>query len=335
MFLLVSLFVFLAGCGSNNAGNSGASGNEEAAKRIALVLPKEIGSEVFLIQIDNGLKKAGNEFGAVVKTIESADATSSFEQNMRATIGENYDLIITATFEAEDVLKKVATEYPDQAFAIIDSEVGLPNVRGVVFKEYEAAYLLGAAAGLSTKSNVVGIVAAIDAPFITKWTTPFENAMKSVNPEAKLLINYVGSFSDPAKAKEMAYYQHANGADFIAGIAALSHLGVFEAAKEKGFYTSGQDVDQTELAPEQIVLSQLKATDVATYNTVKDFVAGDFTFDTTAYGLKEGGVGLTFVTTESKSQLSPFVGQEVIDQVKAIYEDIVSGTIVVENPLAQ
>jgi basic membrane protein A len=250
-------------------------------------------------------------------------------------VAEGYDLIITSSFEAEDALKKVAAENPDSQFAIIDTVVDLPNVQSVNFREFEAAYLLGAAAGLTTKSNKVGMVTAMDIPLMKKWTVPFEEGLKSTNPEAQFMVNYVGSFTDPAKAKELALLQASKGADFIAGAAAVGDLGVFEAAKEKGFYTSGQDVDRTVLDPEHIVLSQLKGTDAAAYETVKSFAEGNFKSGIVEYGLKEEGVGLTYVTDESETPLHDFVGQDTIDKVTVIKDEIVAGTLVIENPLNQ
>ncbi|MGF7046883.1 basic membrane protein A [Paenibacillus sp. DS2015] len=335
---MIMITVLLAACGSNTekdeqSTNSG-SGDQAKSKKIALVLPEKIGVNPFFVQMDEGFTKAGTEFGVEVKTIQSTDP-AAFEQNLRAAVAENYDLIITATFQAEDALKKVAAENPDKPFAIIDTTVDLPNVRSVGFREYEAAYLLGATAGLSTKTNIVGMVAAVDIPLIKKYTEGFSQGLASTNPDAEFLVNYVGGFADPAKAKELALVTFGKGADFIAGAAATGDLGVFEAAEEKGFYTSGQDVDRTELDPEHIVLSQLKSTDTVTYETVKDFVNDTFEYGAVNYGLKENGVGVTFVTHDSKSPLSPFIGQEVIDKVKKIHEDIISGTIVIKDPLQQ
>ncbi len=333
LFIFITLFTFLlAGCGANDTTKSAGEKTEENAKKIALVLPEKIGVNPFFQQMDEGAKKAAEEFGFEFKTIESTDH-SAIEENLRVAVAEGYDLIITSSFESEDALKKVAGENPNQQFAIIDTVVDLPNVRSVNFREYEAAYLLGAAAGLATKTNKVGMVTAMDIPLMKKWTVSFESGLKATNPDAEFLVNYVGSFSDPAKAKELALLHASKGADFIAGAAAVGDLGVFEAAKEKGFFTSGQDVDRTELDPEHIVLSQLKGTDAVAYETIKAFAEGTYEPGVVAYGLKEEGVGLTYVTHESKTPLNDFIGQEVIDQVKAIKDDIVSGKLEIPNPL--
>ncbi|WP_020616126.1 BMP family lipoprotein [Paenibacillus daejeonensis] len=351
--VIVSLLVvaaMLAACGGNSGGgnntpnntpnnsgaaegNAGGDSNEET-RRAVLVLPEEIGVNPFFQLMDEGFKRGGEEFGLEVRTIESSDP-AAFEQNLRAAVAENYDLIVTATFQAEDALNKVAQENPDKTFAIIDTFVDLPNVRSVGFREYEAAYLMGAAAGLSTQTNTVGAIVAMDTPLLKKYTGGFEQGLQATNPEAKFLVNYVGGFNDPAQAKELALQQHSQGADFIAGMAAVGDNGVFEAASEEGFYTAGQDTDRTVLDPEHIVLSQLKGTDAVAYETVKSFAEDNFTFEAVEYGLEEGGVGITFVTHESESELSDFIGQETIDQLKEMAEQIKSGELVVANPLAQ
>lgn len=357
VLLAVLVVSLLAACGGGNSGNNGnsegnngsnASRNANAGasadnaggdtegpkKRVALVLPEKIGVNAFFTQMVDGLNQAAEEFGVEVKTIESTDP-AAFEQNLRAAVADNYDLIITSSFTAVDALTVVAAENPDKPFAIIDQAFDAPNVRSIEFREHEAAYLLGAAAGLVTKTNTVGAVVAMDIPLLSKYTSGFEQGLKHTNPDAKFLVNYVGNFTDPAKAKELALLQYEQGADFIAGMSAVSDNGVFEAAKEKGFLTSGQDVDRTVEDPEHIILSQLKETDTVVYETVKDFAQGNFTFGTVNYGLKENGVGLTFVTAESPSPLSDALGQENVETLKKIRDDIVSGAITVINPLEQ
>ncbi|MCM3601877.1 BMP family protein [Robertmurraya korlensis] len=332
--LILGLILLVAGCGGSEESENNSNSTSEDKKKIALVLPEKMGVNPFFQQMDEGAKQAAEEFGVELKTIESTDH-AAIEENLRVAVAEGYDLIITSSFESEDALKKVAAENPDRQFAIIDTVVDLPNVQSVNFREHEAAYLLGAAAGLSTKTDKVGMVVAMDIPLMKKWTVAFEQGLKETNPEAEFLVNYVGSFSDPAKAKELALLQASKGADFVAGASAVGDLGVFEAAKEQGFFTSGQDIDRTEVDPEHVVLSQLKGTDAAAYETVKAFANGSFEPGVVEYGLKEKGVGLTYVTHESKTPLHSFVGQEAIDQVKALYDEIIAGNKVIENPLSE
>ena len=331
---MLSAVFLLGGCGENGAKGSAPaeeilSANEEI--RIALVLPEPAGVNPFYVMMIDGLQRAAGEFGVTADTIESADP-AALEGELAAAADAGYDLILTATFNAEAPLTKVAEEYPDLPFAIIDTAVDAPNVRSIVFREHEASYLLGAAAGLSTTTGVVGNVVAADIPLMKKYTSGFRQGLLKMNPYARVLVDYAGGFTDPVRAKELAIEQHAQGADFIAAMAAVGDLGVFEAAKEQGFYTAGQDSDRTPLDPEHIVLSQLKFTDAAVYLTVKDFVEGNFSFGTRDYGLAEGGVGLSHVTHESETPIHPYIGKETVKKLKAVAKDIVEGRIVLKLP---
>ena len=336
---VVQLSIFallLSACSSNSANTTtsetGAAAPNEEPLKVALVLPEKIGVNPFFQQMDEGLKKAGEDFGLEVKTVEPTDI-NAIEENLRAFVADDYDLIITSSFKAKDPLTKVASENPDKPFVIIDTTVDLPNVRSNVFREHEAAFLVGALAGLSTKTDKVGMVLAMDTVELSKWSVGFREGLQYTNPDAEFFLNYVGSFTDPAKAKELAIAQFEKGADFINGASAVGDLGIFEAAAEKGFYTSGQDIDHTPKDPEHIVTSQIKRTDKVVYDTVKQFVEGTFKTGVFDYGLEEGGVGVVFVTQDSESPLSPFIGQENVDKVKQIRDDIVSGKIKVTNPL--
>jgi basic membrane protein A and related proteins len=120
LFALLSILL-VAGCGAEESTGKSDSKEKETKKKIALVLPEKIGVNPFFQQMDEGAKKAAKEFGVEVKTIESTDH-SAIEENLRVAVAENYDLIITSSFESEDALKKVATENPDRKFAIIDTK---------------------------------------------------------------------------------------------------------------------------------------------------------------------------------------------------------------------
>ncbi|RCW71925.1 BMP family lipoprotein [Saliterribacillus persicus] len=336
MGIFMLLFAVACGGADEPESESNEEGSEEEAseesKSVAIVLTDQIGVNPFFEQIVTGAEKAAEETNVDISVIESSDP-SEVTQNLEVAVAEGYDLILTATFDAVDPLTAIAEKNPEQQFAIIDAVVDLPNVKSAEFREYEASYLLGAAAGLATETDTVGMVAAMDIALLDKYIVGFEQGLASVNEDAEMLVNYVGSFADPTKAKELALLQNSNGADFVAAAAAVSDLGVFEAASEEGFYASGQDIDQTVKDPEHIVLSQLKNTDVVAYDFVASFGNGEFETDNQSFGLEEGGVGLTFVTADSESPLNEFIGQDVIDQLIEIKDKIISGEITVDNPL--
>src|SRR4029077_14342646 len=113
--------------------------------------------------------------------------------------------------------------------------------------------------------------------------------VKAVNPNVKLLDGFGNSFNDPATSKELALAQFNQGAKYIFSFAAAGNTGIFEAAKEKHFYTSGVDTDQRSIDPTHILESMVKRSVLGVYDSVCDLAKGQFKGGVVAYGLKQRG----------------------------------------------
>ncbi len=301
-----------------------------------------IGVNPFLQLISEGLRRGGADCGVESKVVESADI-ATMEDNLAAALSDGTDLIVANSFDSVDAVTRLATEHPDQKWAIVDIGIdGQANVRGLVFKEHEGTYLLGAIFGLLatgkyegySTADTIGFVGAIDLPFIRRWYVGFEEGVKATNPTAKVLQSWGTSFSDPATSKELALAQFDKGARYIAAVSAAGNTGIFEAAKERGFFTSGVDTDQRPLDPDHIIESMVKRTDVGVYDSVCALAKGTFAGGFAAYGLAERGVGPAFLVLDKLDPPSRLPA-EVQDQVKALAAKIVSGEIVVTDYLQQ
>src|SRR5947209_7149897 len=167
-----------------------------------------IGDNPFLQLIANGLTQAGKDCGVKTSVQESKD-TTVMADNFQAAIDDKTDLIVANSFESVDALTKLGKANPNQKWAVVDTTVDNPNVRGIVFQEHEGSYLIGAIFGLLAtgnyapypKSDAVGAVGAIDQPFIRRWLVGFQEGVKAVNPNVKLLSGFGNSFNDPATSK--------------------------------------------------------------------------------------------------------------------------------------
>ena len=300
-----------------------------------------IGDNPFLQLIAAGLTQAGKDCGVATSVVESKD-TTQMADNFRAAIDEKTDLIVANSFDSIDAITKLGKQFPAQKWALVDSGVAdNPNVRGLVFQEHEGTYLIGAIFGLLAtgnyppfpKSDAISAVGAIDQPFIRRWLVGFQEGVKAVNPNVKLLDGFGNSFNDPATSKELALAQFNKGAKYIFSFAAAGNTGIFEAAKEKNFYTSGVDTDQRGIDPDHILESMVKRTDLGVYDSVCDLAKGKFSGGFKAYGLKERGVGPAFIALDNINPPSR-LPQAVQDKVKAIAADIASGKIKVTDFLA-
>lgn len=325
----------ITACG-NKTGNEKANANAgkaesgEAKKKIALVTDPA-GTQVFVLNMIAGLKDAAEELGFEPIVVECADA-AAFEENTRALVEEKVDLIIGGGWPSGEAINKIATEFPDGAkYALIDSEVEAENVKCISFREQEGAYLIGMIAAMVTEPDeqLFGGVHVNQGVGSWKWRYGFMEGAKSIKPDSKFVFNYTGSFNEPAKAKEFAIQQYEQGARFINAAAAGGDKGVFEAALEKGFYTSGQDIDLTNPDNKYIVSSQIKDSYATVQYLVKQFMEqGDnWKSDNEEWGLEEGTIGAVYVTHESKNPRSDRLTDEDIAKLKEAAEKIKSGEL--------
>jgi basic membrane protein A len=280
-----------------------------------------LGDKSFNDSAWEGLQKAGKEL-----SVEPVILQSTKQEDYEANIGnmaQSVDLTIAVGFLMEQAMKTGSEQYTDKKFGIIDTVVPTANVMSVTFKEHEGSFLVGAIAGLTTKSNVVGFVGGMDFPLIKKFEVGFRAGVASVNPKAKVLINYTGVFDNPDKGKEIALSQNKQKADVIYHASGACGIGVIQAADEKDFWAIGVDQDQSALSKNNKVLcSMIKRVDVGTYTIVKAFADNKFEGGKSAeLGLKEDGVGYS----DNGNNLSA----EVKATAEKAKELVVNGTIVV------
>ncbi|MEC9052088.1 MAG: BMP family ABC transporter substrate-binding protein, partial [Actinomycetota bacterium] len=224
---------------------------------------------------------------------------------------------------------KVAEEYPDVHFAIIDdSSVEADNVASLVFAEEQGSFLVGAAAALKTETDQIGFVGGVETPLIQKFEAGYIAGAESVNPDIEVDVTYLtqvpdfSGFADPAKGKTAAQGMYDNGADIVYHASGGSGGGVFEAASESGNWAIGVDSDQYNTADpsvqESILTSMLKNVNVAVYEYLSQVNDGDFPSGVTTYDLSVDGVGY--------STSGGFV-DDIVEQLDELKQQIIDGEI--------
>jgi basic membrane protein A len=279
-----------------------------------------------------GLERARADLGVQVEYIEPTEG-SDRESAMRSLAARGVDLVIGVGFIFGPDLERLAVQFPNVKFAGIDYSpspgVGtLPNLAGLRFREHEGSFLVGAIAGLITRTKIVGFVGGMKIPLIRKFEAGYEAGVRYVCPTCRVLGAYAGSepkaFADPPLGQELAAAQYGQGADVIFHAAGKTGDGVFAAARQRKARAIGVDSDQFEAAPCCVVTSMVKRVDVAVVDIIEDVIEMRFRGGLHELGLAEHGV--TFVADERNQKLLPL---EVVQRVKAIGEDIVAGRIVV------
>jgi basic membrane protein A len=266
--------------------------------------------------------------------ILQAKQQEDYEPNLQVLVDDGVRLAIGVGFMLENAIEATARRNPAARFLLIDSPlldakgvpISLPNVRTVTFREHEATFLVGAVAGLVTKSGVVGFVGGMQIPLIRKFEAGFRAGVATTNPEAgrKLLAAYTGSFDRVEAGKQVAQDMIAKGADVLFHAAGSDGLGAIAAAKEAGRFAIGCDSDQAHLAPQTIATSFIKHVDLAVYRAVEEVREGKFTAGHEELGLKEGGVGIAPFRMSAERMPER---EKIAAKVEALQKAVIEGTI--------
>lgn len=220
---------------------------------------------------------------------------SQSEQALRNFARRGFDPVIAIGFNHANALAKVAPEFPDTRFAIVDMVVDAPNVRSIVFREHEGTYLVGLLAAMASRSGVVGFVGGMNIPLIRKVACGYAQGARAANADIVVLQNMTGNtgaaWTDPVRGAELARSQIDRSADVIFHGAGTTGLGVLQAAADAGILGIGVDANQNGLHPGSVLTSMLKRVDVAVEQTLEDAQAGAWSAGIQDLGLAEGGLG--------------------------------------------
>ena len=295
-----------------------------------------------------GVKRAEKELPICLNDVEPGNPTS-IEPAMRAFAERDFDLVIGIGFAQGTIMQKVANDFPNIKFAIVDGVIfeadgktPKKNVASLVFREHEGSFLVGMIAAAKSKSGVLGFVGGMDIPLIHKFETGYAEGAKSINPNIKIYDNYVGvtdsAWNNPGKGKELALSQISNGADVIFTAAGNSGLGAFDAVEQYGKNPSGEankfvigvDSNQNGQKPGYVLTSMVKRVDNAVYDVVKEVLSGKFEGGFHVFGLDKDGVAYA-MDDNNKSLISP----EILQKVEEARGKIVSGEIKVTDAMAK
>jgi basic membrane protein A len=237
--------------------------------KIALVLATgKRGDKSFNDIAYAGLQRAQQELNITFDYAEP-NAIAEYEgyQTNFAKTGA-YALIVCIGFDQADALNTTALAYPNQKFAIVDSEVDQPNVASLLFKANEGSYLVGVISGMMTQTGKVGFIGGMDIPLIRDFFDGYQAGVQWANSSATVLSPvFVGGWSDPTTAHEEAVSLIGQGADAIFAAAGKSGLGALQAIHEQGKIGFGVDSCQDYLYPE-IIASATKRVDEAVFEMI-------------------------------------------------------------------
>jgi basic membrane protein A and related proteins len=310
--LVVAGTLALAACGSSSSGGGSSSPSSSGTtSSLKVGMAYDVGGrgdQSFNDAAYAGLSKAASELGVTFKELSAAPSgeTDATRQERLVQLAEGgYNPIIAVGFNYAVALGKVATQYPNSSFAIIDDaskDTTKPNIANLTFAEEQGSFLVGAVAAQATKTKNVGYIGGVETTLLKKFQAGFQQGVKAIDPSITVQVKYLtqppdfSGFGDPAKGQTAAQGMYDNGADVIYTAAGGSGSGAFKAAKPGSTWAIGVDSDQYKqpalaAVKDVILTSMIKRVDVAVFAMVKSCVDGHCLTGPKVFDLASGGVG--------------------------------------------
>lgn len=280
-----------------------------------------------------GLERARRELGAEVEYVEPADADDRAAA-LRLFAARGFDRIVGVGYIFSRDVDEVARDYPSVRFACVDYAppmgTAIPaNVTGLVFREEEGAFLVGAAAGRFSRSGAVGFVGGMDIPLIRRFEAGYRAGVRATCPTCRVAAAYAGStpsaFKDPEKGAQLATAQYASGVDVIFHASGSTGHGVFVAAQRYRRFAIGVDADQHDEMPGVVITSMLKRVDVAVFDVAR--AATDPRLDHPGGSLRVLGVAEAGIDWVHEGPHAAALAPALVAEVEALRAGITSGAV--------
>lgn len=254
----------------------------EKTYRVAIVMPSSITDLAFSQSMYEGLLKVQAEMGGPEK-FEIAYSELMFNvpdaaAAIRDYASQGFDLVIAHGSQYGSSLQQIAPDFPESSFAwgtSLDTfqKQGIGNVFAYQAESQEGGYVLGTIAALMSKSGKLGICGPVNAGDAKLFVDGFIAGAKVAKPDIVANPSFTGSFSDVSLMAGLAETFIADGADMLTG-SSQSVVGAIGVAKDKGAYWFGTQWEQTSIAPETVVATQVFDWTIVLRDMIKSEQAG-------------------------------------------------------------
>ena len=312
---------------------------EENPLKVALVVHGNLGDKSFFDSAAAGLERAEAELPVDVTVIEAGYDRGRWEPALADATDQGFDVIIAGTWEMNGFMQALSPEYADTKFILFDDAPdftggAFPNILAINYRVSTAAYLAGYAAAKLSTTGKIGEILGVEGVTVVEFALGFEQGAKAANPDVEVTRAIAGSFDDPAKGKELALAQFAQGVDVVFPIAGGTGIGALQAARDEGKLAVGVDSDQamifapTDPAQADVIFTSVeKKVGDSLYTALQQTLDGTAPYGTNLIlGLADGAVGIA--KNEYYTKLVPADVQAEVDAEEA---KINSGELTVDT----
>jgi len=291
----------------------------------------------------DGILKAQEDLAITGELVETQTGQASLDAVANAA-QNGARLVISTAFLSNKKMKKIAEQYPQTFFALIDYDEEIaPNVMSLSYQEQEGAFLAGVIAALHTNTKIIGFIGGEEGELTDGYEYGFRSGVKSIDPNIQVIKAFTGTYLDPAAGKKAAFELMGQGADILYEEIGKAGLGVLEAATMKGIRVIGpnclpseeemeeneenQDnaenednaesevtAENIEILKETLLCSTYERYDSGAYLAVQMMMEGDFAGGALKLGVDFEAVGYS----DKEDHLSKELKAQVRSYIKAI-----------------
>jgi basic membrane protein A len=278
----------------------------------------------FTINAEKGIATAAKAFPNILSARIYPYSTTGIHEYVKFSAERGHKIMVGIGSYYAEAFEKIAHLFPDKHFIVIEGKSDLKNIKSILYDNYEAGYLAGAAAAVCTKTDKVAFIGAMPGALIDDYKKGFTDAVKKYNPKAIVSIKYISlkidGFSNKEKAYEISSGLYRRNYDIIFGAAGESGLGIIDAARTNKKYAIGVDANQDGISKGYVLTSVVKNLDTAIVNLVQSISENKYTSRTQLYNVGNVGISLTdFEYTKDK------ISKQKMDKIKDIIFNIKKG----------
>jgi basic membrane protein A len=238
---------------------------------------------------------------------------------LRDYADQGFDLVIAHGSQYGSSLVEIAPDYPETAFAwgtTVDTfaDQGIENVYAYEARSEQGGFVLGVMAAMMTESGVIGVIGPIETGDAKLYVDGFKAGVAYEDEEAEVLVNYIQSFSDLAKAAEAAQAMLDEDADVLTGTAQMVP-GAIQKAQEAGALWFGTQANQASLAPDIVVACQVYDWTVALNPIIDQVMEGTLGGEAFALTLENEGLVIEFNEDYELDEAMMTAGEEVVQMI--------------------
>ena len=238
---------------------------------------------------------------------------------MEALIEEGCEIIICNSFEYGTYALQLAEEHPDIYFFHATGIEEAENLSTYFGRMYQVRYLCGMVAGLQTKTNEIGYVAAYDISEVNRGINAFTLGVRRVNPDAKVYVRFCNSWLDDELTRKAAITLFENHAIDVMSVHSDS-LAAYEEADKRDIWIIGYNVDNSERYPDHFLTAGVWRWEYFYTQRIREVLQDKFVSRHYWEGIESGMISLSPFTDHVKQGTVSQVEAEQMRLEKGVFD---------------